>query len=311
MIKLPTITDEIKKLYLEDNQKPFEDLLIQFYNSSQHPIITKYFFNGTSINHDRVKAVLIGDIDCLLDAIDNIGTLNGTPSASPHEEFLQLYKRFTQRNLGRTLCDKLQIKVCPYCNRSYIHTLKFYKVRPQYDHFFSKIKYPYLAVSLHNLIPSCSICNQAKSDMNTYDSIRKTINFLYPYKDEYGYDVYFKTEFIGDISYLLGKNENFNLNIINNSNDINFQQKVSTTIDKLHLKELYNKHKDYVLDIIRASQIYTEEYLSDLLDKFPLLFNDVWDVKRLVYMNYLDRERWGDRVLAKLTYDILKEFEIK
>ena len=66
-----------------------------------------------------------------------------------------------------------------------------------------------------------------------------------------------------------------------------------------------------MLDIIRASQIYTEEYLSDLLDKFPLLFNDVWDVKRLVYMNYLDRERWGDRVLAKLTYDILKEFEIK
>ena len=54
MIKLPTITYEIKKLYLEDNQKPFEDLLIQFYNSSQHPIITKYFFNGTSINHDMM-----------------------------------------------------------------------------------------------------------------------------------------------------------------------------------------------------------------------------------------------------------------
>lgn len=310
MIKLPNISNDIKNSFLKYIKPRFKNLLLQFRNTSTYPLITNYFFNGTNLDDNKVTGVLTGDISSLINAIDSIGSITGSTNTSPQQEFIKLYQNFTSSKLGKSLCDDLGIKVCPYCNRSYIHTLKYHRVRPQYDHFFSKIKYPYLAVSLYNLIPSCSICNQAKSDIDTYDPVRKSNSFLYPYENEYGYDVCFKTEFNGDISYILGKNENFELNIDNYSSNTDFQQIVQKTIDTLHTKELYAKHKDYVLDVIRVSQIYNEEYLLDILQKFPNLFNDIPDVKRMVYMNYLDKEHWGDRVLSKLTFDISQEFKI-
>ena len=311
MIKLPAISDAIKESFLHYIEPRFINLLKQFYKASKHSNIKNYFFNGANIDKNKIQSVLTGDISCLLDAIKNIGRLDGNSKTTPQQEFIKLYNNFSCSQLGKSLCDDLGIKVCPYCNRSYIHTLKFHRVRPQYDHFFNKINYPYLAVSLYNLIPSCSICNQSKSKEDTYDPTHNTYNFLYPYVDEYGNTVRFKTEYNGDISYVIGKNEKFNLTIENQSTDTDFQQKVKRTINKLHTKELYEKHKDYVLDIIRASQIYSEEYMLDILQKFPNLFNDISDVLRMVYMNYLDKEHWGKRVLSKLTYDIIKEFQIE
>lgn len=310
MIKLPPIDEKTKSKFLKYVKPRFKKLIEDFQTKSSHSKLTRFFYNGASIDDNKIEEIVIGDINRLLNAIKSIGNFSGTFNTSPQKEFIELYSKFTKSVLGKSLCDDLGIKVCPYCNRSYIHTLKKNGVRPQYDHFFSKIKYPYLAVSLYNLIPSCSICNQAKSDTDTYDNLMGN-NFLYPYTEEYGYDVCFKAEFNGDVSYLLGKNGNFDLNIENNSSDKFFQIKIENTIKILHTKELYEKHKDYVLDIIRACQIYNENYIYDIFQRFPLLFNDVSEVKRLVFMNYLDKEHWGDRVLAKLNYDIIQEFQMK
>ena len=54
------------------------------------------------------------------------------------------------------------LTVCPYCSRNYIAPLTepddaIY--RPDLDHFFARSLYPYFALSLYNLIPSCSTCN--------------------------------------------------------------------------------------------------------------------------------------------------------
>lgn len=63
------------------------------------------------------------------------------------------------------LQSQLCVKVCPYCNRMYTTTLYGKKrVRPDFDHFYPQSRYPYFAVSLFNLIPSCNVCNKAKSD---------------------------------------------------------------------------------------------------------------------------------------------------
>jgi hypothetical protein len=70
------------------------------------------------------------------------------------------------------LAQKLNLKVCPYCNRNYTLTInkevvnshlgkiKVVKTRPDFDHFFCKSKHPILALSFYNLIPSCAICNR-------------------------------------------------------------------------------------------------------------------------------------------------------
>lgn len=61
------------------------------------------------------------------------------------------------------LCGSARYSVCPYCHLRQTETqppapgLAGY--RPQLDHFFSQDEYPFLAVSLWNLVPSCGVCN--------------------------------------------------------------------------------------------------------------------------------------------------------
>lgn len=57
----------------------------------------------------------------------------------------------------------LNLRICPYCGRAFIYSVQQVGsktvVKPQIDHFLPKSKYPFLALSFMNLIPSCQTCN--------------------------------------------------------------------------------------------------------------------------------------------------------
>lgn len=55
--------------------------------------------------------------------------------------------------------DKTQLRVCPYCGMEFIKPSG--KTKQQIDHFFPKGRYPFLALSYFNLIPSCDNCNES------------------------------------------------------------------------------------------------------------------------------------------------------
>ncbi|OPF86793.1 hypothetical protein BW731_00550 [Vagococcus martis] len=81
--------------------------------------------------------------------------------------------------------------VCPYCNSQFIYTYfkekgeKKGKVRPQIDHLFPKSVYPFLSVSIFNLIPSCSQCNSSIKGDNEV-KLSNVINlFTESIQDEY------------------------------------------------------------------------------------------------------------------------------
>jgi hypothetical protein len=62
------------------------------------------------------------------------------------------------------LCESADYLYCPYCQISPIDTnvgvtSKDRAYRPQLDHLLSKADFPYLALTLGNLIPSCERCN--------------------------------------------------------------------------------------------------------------------------------------------------------
>ena len=83
-----------------------------------------------------------------------------------------------------TLAKWLNIRCCPYCNAQF--TLYLHKIVKKYhpkgiaifhfDHFFNKSDYPYLSMSLYNLIPVCSTCNHTKRkvdlsvELNPYET---------------------------------------------------------------------------------------------------------------------------------------------
>ena len=62
-----------------------------------------------------------------------------------------------------TFVIMLGLRVCPYCNEQYIAPILTHKgrVRADLDHFFSKKKYPFFALSIYNLIPCCKFCNSS------------------------------------------------------------------------------------------------------------------------------------------------------
>lgn len=83
---------------------------------------------------------------------------------------------------------QLGVKVCPYCNRMYTTTLfGECRIRPDFDHFYPKSQYPYLAVSLFNMIPSCSMCNRKKGDTAEIYSKESSdnISIIYPYDESF------------------------------------------------------------------------------------------------------------------------------
>lgn len=61
------------------------------------------------------------------------------------------------------LVELHKLRICPYCHASHLnfHVHDFKDMRPPLDHFYPRSRYPYLATSLYNLIPSCHQCNSS------------------------------------------------------------------------------------------------------------------------------------------------------
>lgn len=76
------------------------------------------------------------------------------------------YDAFSKDRVGwgaYALCRAARHKVCPYCHIRTTETVlpddDHAGYRPQLDHFYNKARYPYLALSLGNLVPCCGTCN--------------------------------------------------------------------------------------------------------------------------------------------------------
>ncbi len=61
------------------------------------------------------------------------------------------------------LCRANRLSFCPYCNVETVYAMRTDddggRIRADIDHFFPHWKYPYLALCICNLVPSCTRCN--------------------------------------------------------------------------------------------------------------------------------------------------------
>lgn len=150
------------------------------------------FLNKYSHSHE-LKKLLCGSWNELLEIIDDVNSMfgetewknkltkekinkkqyqaihilaNGSISVDSFNDIL--YHIFVDE-LYEKLFDKYQfvadmnLMVCPYCGRQRINVASLPGKRPSkppIDHFLPKRKYPFLAVSLYNLIPCCTTCNE-------------------------------------------------------------------------------------------------------------------------------------------------------
>ena len=212
------------------------------------------------------------------------------------------------------LLSLIGIEICPYCQRNYISSYEENndeKTTADLDHFYPKSLYPFLALSLYNFIPSCQICNSRfKGNKDTRDSV-----YLY----EEGFDelgVKFRTS-KEVISEILGERySDFYVKIdyenLKNKED---GEKVKNSIENLGLDRVYKKsHNQYIQNLLYNIEKYPENYLENCVEMFE---SDVDKKKQLEeYFKDIVKEPYRKRIengepLAKLTKDILEEFDIK
>lgn len=285
------IEEQIKNIIIDDkNKKRYKKLIDYLCDISG------------KIDENKLRKLLTGTKSELIEIINSVGEIE----LQKNDSFARLYINFRKSDDSKTILNKLNVNVCPYCNRLYTFTLAREGIRPQFDHYFPKSKFAYLSVSLYNLIPSCSICNQKKSKLNTF---KEENELFYPYEDEFGNEVFFQTEPIdNDFLYWTGINRNFNI-IIKSKNNEHYN-KIENLKEHLRIQDLYNGHKDFIQDIIRNAVIYNDSRIEELLEQFPEFFSSKQEVLNLIFMNDIEKENWGKRSLSKLTHDVYNEFQI-
>ncbi|GHT30668.1 hypothetical protein AGMMS49574_10890 [Bacteroidia bacterium] len=190
------------------------------------------------------------------------------------------------------LMNVLKINTCPYCNRQYTFTINNKGIRPQIDHYYSQSQNPYLALSFYNLIPSCPNCNQIKSN--------KSID-INPHIADFG----------ANYRFVINNKNIGNPTIIDKKDiEVDFSNN-NKNITVFGLKELYNKHKDYVEEIIDKAQAYNSTYYDSLIQSFSGLGATPEQIDRYVWGNYTEMADQCKRPLSKLTRDVLEQLDIK
>lgn len=200
----------------------------------------------------------------------------------------------------------MDIRVCPYCNRQYINKYnkdKKEQITADLDHFYPKSKYPYLALSLYNFVPSCQICNSRfKVDKNEwYDS------HLYPYEEGFEEEVKFEIS-DNSIDYLVCKNreDDFEITITKTDNP-----RINRSTKIFNLEEVYQSHKDYVKEIIYKSIFYNETQREEYYKSFNELFASPDELIEIIFGSYIVHGEYSNQPLSRLAHDILIELGIE
>ena len=163
---------------------------------------------------------------------------------------------------------------------------------------FDKSTYPYLALSLYNLIPSCYTCNS---------KLKKIEEFKNLAPNSKNFDFHQKVKFK-----LFLDNSCKDLHIKNKDDvDIELKEQFSDMYEKyievFKLNERYKAHKDIVFEMIKKAELYPESMLKELQGLTGIPFQQI---KKDIF-NLIDEN--GDlskKPFSKLVVDISYELKL-
>ncbi|MEH7419382.1 HNH endonuclease signature motif containing protein [Neobacillus drentensis] len=171
-------------LLLQFAYQHYEAVEDQLKSDGSYKTVSKWFEkNGLGMSLKEAIMASVPLMEKMIEAYD--GTTATTHLKDMYKERFSLSGRSlgNKKYTAARLVENLGIKVCPYCNRNYINnvpTQKKVKRTSELDHFFSKDKYPFLAMSFFNLVPVCPSCNLLK---HKFDVSASPYDFRIPWDD--------------------------------------------------------------------------------------------------------------------------------
>jgi len=302
MVKI-TLSNDMNSWYLKEIGKFFKRS--QTYNYKQ---ISKIIKESLGMSY---KKLLITSPNELEEIAKKINKKKPKNFEKDKKILIDVYAKFRDSVSSKNYINKVNLKVCPYCNRNYIFNFtknKKKEATAQLDHFIDKSKYPYLSLSLYNLVPSCSVCNQRKSAKNIL--IEPILN---PFEDNIHNHISFNSTEIVSRDELKNKKLDFfseertkiSINLISDD------KRVEEHLKTFNIEGLYNNHTDVVADLYKKRVIYSDEYIDELLTKYGEIFQSREELIGLITCGYMNEEELNQRPLSKLIYDISQELGLK
>tara|TARA_R110000868_G_scaffold29420_9_gene109470 strand:- start:510 stop:1565 length:1056 start_codon:yes stop_codon:yes gene_type:complete len=202
---------------------------------------------------------------------------------------------------GYHLAENLNLRSCAYCNRTYTTTIRDRKkgklMRPQFDHWYPKSKFPLLALSFFNLIPSCYTCNSIVKS----DTILELKNHIHPYVD---------LEQTNEFSFGYFYVKSLDRYRVYIEYDKNKTIKAYNTLRLLKVDQMYNAHLPELSDLIKIKEAYSDTYIKKIQGLFPSIQLNKNEIHRILFGTELDVKDFHKRPLSKFKSDILKKLEI-
>ena len=214
-----------------------------------------------------------------------------TPIKYNVERFFEnLYEKFRTK-CGSEYVKSLEVVVCPYCNRNYIDSGNN-STTAELDHFLDKKNYPWLSITVENLIPCCPVCNHLKGNDNIsyspYDNSKTTdelLEFMFFPKSVNRYAVFA---------------------LPSESEPKQYPLKENIKIFKLNTR--YQINSEEINELIIKYRSYSKNYLNSL-NKTMKAFMIELKPEEIYYGTPLSESKYYLRPLSKFRRDILRQIE--
>ena len=204
----------------------------------------------------------------------------------------------------KCFCEKLQIDVCPYCNRQYIYTYEKNLLKrntAEIDHFRPKSKYPYLSCSLFNLVPACHTCNSVKLAVD-----EKKI--IYPYTECFGENGKFQIQRGSSQELEIPINVRkikVNIKIVEHAGCV-LNSKIEASKKVFHLEEIYTKHQLDVCDLLFRYNRYGKMKIKDVANTLDI---PELAVKKIILGIPIRIDKKKEFVLHKFKKDVIDQLD--
>ena len=289
------LTQEVKDAYIE--------LLCstKFGNGKNAKSVKEKFeeFSGLFGDYSFEDIVFV-EPEKINDLIEEVEAKN--PNRDELKELFRYDGKF-QPLIAKFFEKYLNPRTCYYCNIDYINVYDDENSKNKFtlDHFIDKGRYPYLALSVFNLIPSCSVCNsKIKGAIPFYGDVE--LEHTNPYLESFQFD----------------KKVKFKLFLSQNCKDLNIKSKDDIAIplkerysndyekyiEVFKLNPRYQAHKDIVFEMLQNAELYPESRLKELQDLTGIPYQEI---KKDIFRLIGDEVDLSKEPFSKLRRDISEE----
>lgn len=205
----------------------------------------------------------------------------------------------------RQIVGTNNLRYCPYCNAETVFLLSDIKSksgesRSHLDHFYPRSAFPYLGVSLYNLVPVCAHCNSSmKGDKIPFEA---KVFWPNPYAEDFNELARFR--YIKDPCEVVlgGDNNKVNLEVVEGQNGCGAELYAKEMNVVTKYNQAYGREINELPHRLRLAMTISPSLAADLLDN-----DDAQYESRYMLNCSLDERNIHAERLSKMTIDLVDQ----